>query len=73
MPTVDTELLQRRRAEIGWSIQELAFRSGLSISSVWRTLSGETVPTTRVLVAIARALGLGLEEVLRNADPEPVA
>ncbi len=56
------ELAQRE-----WSHADLARRSNITRSHISRILSGERPPGTNALVAIAHALHLPEEEVLRHA------
>lgn len=55
---VDTEWLEKKRQEAGWSLSRMARQADLSTETVWRTLSGRTQPTRRVAEALAAALGV---------------
>ena len=67
--TVLTSALERRRRELGMSRAVVARRSGLSLPTVQRILSGggETAAFVNVL-AIANALGIRLEVRAEDAD-----
>lgn len=52
------------RRERGWLQQELARRAGVSMQTVSNLETGRHVPDTATLLKIARALGVGLGELL---------
>lgn len=52
----------------GFSQAELARRSGLSKSSVSRYLSGERTPGAPAALALSRALGVSLGELLETFE-----
>ncbi|MFN3482299.1 helix-turn-helix domain-containing protein [Rhabdaerophilum calidifontis] len=58
------------RAERGWSLDELAARSGVSRASLARLEKGETSPTTQVLARIAAAYGLTLTRIIHLAEAQ---
>lgn len=63
------------RARRGWSLDELARRSGLSRGWIGRVERGSVMPTVRVVGQIADALGIPVTSLLGDAapaaEPEP--
>lgn len=55
----------------GWSMSELARRSGVTHATISRIVSGERNPSAKMCVAIARALKMQSEEVMRLAGLLP--
>ena len=62
--TVLAERIAHERAQRGWSLEDLAERSGVSRSMLSKIERKESSPTTMVLVRIGGALGLTLAELL---------
>lgn len=60
--------LKALRAERGWSLDELATRSGVSRSTLSRLENAETSPTTDILARIAAAMGLTLTRIVHLAE-----
>jgi transcriptional regulator with XRE-family HTH domain len=58
MVTEYWELLEQRRVELGIEFPALASRSGLSVPSLKRLLSGRANPTVKSLGAVASVLGV---------------
>jgi transcriptional regulator with XRE-family HTH domain len=58
--------IRRLRVERGWSQEELAFRCALHRTYVGAVERGERNLGTLNVFKIARALGVGPEELLRN-------
>lgn len=56
--------LRRHRQERGWSQAHLARAAGLSRSAYQHIEAGEATPHPRTLQAVARALGVGVQELL---------
>ena len=60
------------RTAAGWSLDELAARSGVSRATLSRLERAETSPTATLLSRLARAYGLPLSRVLAEAEALPV-
>jgi transcriptional regulator with XRE-family HTH domain len=60
------------RMAAGWSLDELATRSGVSRATLSRLERGETSPTATLLSRLARAHGLPLSRLLAEAEALPV-
>lgn len=61
-------IIRDRLEEKGWSMRELARRSGLPAATVQKILTGDVrMPTTENVCAIASALGLPDRTLLRAA------
>ena len=56
--------LRERRAELGWSIGDLAERSLINASTISRIETGKRRPGLHHLVPLAGALGLSLDELV---------
>lgn len=66
------ERLAALRLAAGWSLDELAARSGVSRATLSRLERAETSPTATLLSRLARAYGLPLSRVLADAEALPV-
>ena len=66
------ERLAALRTAAGWSLDELAARSGVSRATLSRLERAETSPTATLLSRLARAHGLPLSRLLANAEALPV-
>ncbi len=68
-------MLSALRAERGWTLRELAERSGLSVAYVSELEHARKVPTLEVLEQLAQAYDLSLAAFLRRLaeclEPEP--
>jgi transcriptional regulator with XRE-family HTH domain len=62
------EQLRRLRAQRGWSLERLAGVCGVSRSMLSQIERGEANPTVIVAAAIARALGVSLDELVTPPD-----
>ena len=62
--SVLAQRIARERAQRGWSLADVAERSGVSRSMLSKIERGEASPTTTVLVRIAIAFGITLSELL---------
>lgn len=60
------------RTAAGWSLDELAARSGVSRATLSRLERAETSPTATLLSRLARAHGLPLSRLLAEAEALPV-
>ncbi len=74
--TLDRQLADRLRAlraERGWSLDELARRSGVSRTTLSRLENAETSPTAAVLGRLCAAHGLTLSRLMRMIEDDLVA
>jgi transcriptional regulator with XRE-family HTH domain len=60
----------RLRREAGWSLRELAERSGVGASTVSSVERGQSMPSVGSLHMLGRAFGLTLERLLEMHDPD---
>jgi len=58
--------LRRARLQRGWTQHVLASKIGKSRIAVTHYESGRVVPSVMILVALARALGLPVERLIRR-------
>jgi putative molybdopterin biosynthesis protein len=68
IPPVPRTWLREKRVARGLSQQDLAARCGLTRQSVGAIESGRYVPNTGVALALARALGCGVEDLFALPD-----
>jgi putative molybdopterin biosynthesis protein len=68
----DGEQLRIARQARGLSQQQLAGMAGVSRQAVSALESGQSDPSLRVALALARALGLSVEQVFGDSAPEPL-
>jgi transcriptional regulator with XRE-family HTH domain len=71
---IDTRLAARLaglRQEAGWSLEELAERSGISRASLSRMERGETSPTAAVLGRLCTAYGRTMSRLLSEIEADP--
>ena len=61
-----SEVIRQRRDELGLSQAELAAKVGVDARQIRRYEGGETQPTLAVAKAIARALGITIDELAGN-------
>jgi len=69
--TIDTQLATRIRVERearGWSLTELAERSGVSRAMINKVERGESSPTATLLGRLSGALGLTMSTLLARAE-----
>jgi len=66
------ERLAALRTAAGWSLDELALKSGVSRATLSRLERAETSPTATLLSRLARAFGLPLSRLLAEAEALPV-
>jgi transcriptional regulator with XRE-family HTH domain len=66
------ERLALLRTAAGWSLEELAARSGVSRATLSRLERAETSPTATLLSRLARAYDLPLSRLLAEAEALPV-
>jgi len=63
------EVIRSRRAVIGLTQAQLAEAAGIDKRQIRRYEAGETHPTLPVAMAIARVLGVSLDELAGGASP----
>ncbi|MEV6001792.1 helix-turn-helix domain-containing protein [Streptomyces griseomycini] len=63
--------LAELRGEHGWSLGELAERSGISRSTLSRTERGETSPTASLLNRLCAVYGRTMSQLLSEVEAEP--
>lgn len=63
--------LSELRAEHGWSLDELAERSGVSRSTLSRAERGEISPTAAILNRLCGAYGRTMSQLLSEVEAEP--
>jgi len=61
--------VRRWREEAGYTLQELAERSGVATSTIQKVESFQMVPTVAVLLKISRGLGRSASELVRDTPP----
>lgn len=74
-PGLDRRLaarLQRLRAQRGWTLDDLAARSGVSRATLSRLERGETSPTASLLNRLCAAHGLSMSRLLAEVEARPV-
>lgn len=67
------ERLRQLRKEAGFTLQDLARRSGVSLSTLSKIENAQVAPTFDTLLKAARGLGIGFEALLAPAAAEPAA
>ncbi|ENM2495708.1 MULTISPECIES: helix-turn-helix domain-containing protein [Serratia] len=74
LETADLRLAQRLadlRQQQGWSLEELAQRTGLSRATLSRVERAETSPTASLLNRLCAAYGLTMSRLLSDIEDEP--
>lgn len=61
-------VIKRLRLEKGWSQKRLAEEAGLSQSFIHSIEVGQKSPTIRSIRKIAKALGVSVEEIIREGE-----
>ncbi|MFE7845359.1 helix-turn-helix domain-containing protein [Microbacterium sp. NPDC057407] len=63
--------LRAARRKRGWTLDHLATRAGMSMSTLSRLESGKRQASLELLLPLTRELGIGIDDLLpdRNADP----
>ena len=64
------ERLRGMRKELGWKLEDLARRTGVSAAHLSRIESGERQPSLTTLFAVAKAYGVSFSDLL-GQGPEP--
>lgn len=62
-----SEVIRRRRAELGMSQADLGAAAGVDARQIRRYEAGQSQPALSVAVAIADALGISLDELASNS------
>lgn len=65
------DIIRKKRAERGWTQEQLAKAAGVSQQLIWKLETGKALET-RKLVLIAKAFGQSVDEFLGNSQPAPV-
>lgn len=65
------ERLRQMRKEAGWTLQDLARRSGVSLSTLSKIENAQVAPTFDTLLKAARGLGIAFETLLAQPQAEP--
>lgn len=65
------ERLRTIRKDMGWTLQNLARRSGVSLSTLSKIENAQVAPTFDTLLKAARGLGITFETLLAQAAAEP--
>ncbi len=73
MPMEISEVIRRRRAELGMSQADLGAAAGVDSRQVRRYETGQSQPLFSVAVAIAEALGISVSELAPNSHARPHA
>jgi transcriptional regulator with XRE-family HTH domain len=60
------ERLRTRRTELAWTLVDTARLAGISVSYLSSIENGNNLPSLPILVRVARALGVSLNELLRD-------
>ncbi len=68
-----SEVIRRRRAELGISQADLSAAAGVDARQIRRYEAGQSQPLFSVAVAIAGALGISLSELAPNSHAPPRA
>lgn len=63
--------LRAARTARGWTLDELATRAGMSVSTLSRLESGKRQATLELLLPLTRLLGVSVESLLSTAAPDP--
>lgn len=74
-PELDRRLagrLQRLRTQRGWTLDDLAARSGISRATLSRMERAETSPTASLLSRLCVAHGLSMSRLLAEVEARPV-
>lgn len=63
--------LRALRHSRGWTLEDLALRAGMSPSTLSRLESGKRQASLELLVPLTRELGIGLDDLVTPAVPDP--
>ena len=73
IPVIDGFKLRAARENLGLSRESLALASGVGYNAVQAYEFGRSDPSARVLIAMARVLGVRVEDLCRDTDPAGAA
>ena len=68
-----SQVLKERRFELGFSIQELSYRSGVDRSTIRRIEESQRQPNLATLLRITDALELSCGDLLKNTESKDKA
>lgn len=63
--------LRSARQERGWTLDELAGRAGMSVSTLSRLESGKRQASLELLLPLTRQLGVRIDDLLESRDRDP--
>lgn len=63
--------LRAARQERGWTLEDLAGRAGMSVSTLSRLESGKRQSTLELLLPLTRQLGIRVDDLLETPEADP--
>ncbi|WP_371811890.1 MULTISPECIES: helix-turn-helix domain-containing protein [Micrococcaceae] len=63
--------LRAARQRLNWTLEELAERAGMSVSTLSRLESGKRQSSLELLLPLTRQLGISIDELVRERAPDP--
>lgn len=63
--------LRAARQARGWTLQEVAGRAGMSVSTLSRLESGKRQASLELLLPLTRLLGVSIDDLVRAETPDP--
>ncbi|MFB9378841.1 helix-turn-helix domain-containing protein [Kineococcus gynurae] len=63
--------LRAARTRRGWTLEDLAGRTAMSVSTLSRLESGKRQAGLELLLPLTRQLGISLDDLVRTAAPDP--
>lgn len=63
--------LRAARQDRGWTLEDLAGRAGMSVSTLSRLESGKRQATLELLLPLAKQLGIRIDDLLETHDRDP--
>lgn len=63
--------LRAARQKHGWTLEDLAVRAGMSVSTLSRLEAGKRQASLELLVPLTRELGIRIDDLLPAASPDP--
>lgn len=61
------------RKEKGWSLQQLAIKSGIGKSTINNFENGKTVPTAKTTTCLANAFGVSIDELFEERKKSSIS
>ena len=61
--------IRTRREMLGMSQEELAKKVGVTQAAIWLYENGESTPKLAIAIALARALGITVEQLACGSEP----